>query len=268
MCGDEKLQDILTAAAAFVLSRRKDTGGFGATPRLPATIQDTYHALQVLDLAQRYNVTAGMGLAPATDVHLRSYLDRCRRSLTPGAATTFHMLWCCRVAGLAVDGVAVEAMVTGRMGDADALDDWYYWARILVEVLERKPALFPDDHRLAAVLDRAWRGVDEAWMHMYLHRLLRNSLPQAAPKLIAWFRASQNGDGGFGFFPGTTSFVENCHYGLQALKILGAEPADPEKARRFVTSCQTASGGFGRGLRAAPFLDATWHAVAALELLN
>jgi hypothetical protein len=105
-------------------------------------------------------------------------------------------------------------------------------------------------------------------MHMYLERLFRNSLPQAMPRLISWFRASQNGDGGFGFFHGTTSFVENCHYCLQALTVLGAEPVDPEKARRFITACRTASGGFGRGIRAAPFLDATWHAVASLVLLN
>jgi hypothetical protein len=135
-------------------------------------------------------------------------------------------------------------------------------------VLGRKPALLPGDRRPAAVLDRDWRGVDEAWMHMYLERLFRNSLPQAMPRLISWFRASQNGDGGFGFFHGTTSFVENCHYCLQALTVLGAEPVDPEKARRFITACRTASGGFGRGIRAAPFLDATWHAVASLVLLN
>jgi len=29
------------ALMAFVLKRRKATGGYGATPRLPATIQDT-----------------------------------------------------------------------------------------------------------------------------------------------------------------------------------------------------------------------------------
>ncbi len=264
----ENLRDILTAAVPFVLARRKETGGFGATPRLPATIQDTYHALHVLDLARRHGAAGSRELDPATDAQLRSYLDRCRRSLSVGAATTFQMVWCCRAAGLGLEADAVESNVIAGMRTADCLEDWYYWARIPVEVLGRKTVILAGEFRPAAVLDRDWRGVDEAWMHMYLQRLFRNSLPQAAPKLIAWFRASQNGDGGFGFFPGTTSFIENCHYGLRALKVLGAEPADPEKARRFVTSCQTASGGFGRGLRAAPFLDATWHAVAALDLLN
>lgn len=268
MGSDGKLRDILTVAVSFVLPRRKETGGFGATPRLPATIEDTYHSLHILDLARQHGAVEHEVLDPAADVHLRSYLDGCRRSLSVGARTTFQMLWCCRTAGLKFDADAVESAVIARMWTADSLDDWYYWARIPAEVLGRKPPILSEARNLAAVLDRDWLGVDEAWMHMYLCRMFRNTLPQAAPTLISWFRASQNGDGGFGFFPGTTSFVENCHYCLRALNVLGAEPVNPETARRFITSCRTASGGFGRGLRAAAFLDATWHAAAALALLN
>lgn len=74
--------------------------------------------------------------------------------------------------------------------------------------------------------------------------------------------------GRFGFFPGTTSFIENCHHALAALTMLGGAPDQPEKARQFVLSCQTAGGGFGRSLRAAPFLDSTWHALPSLRLLT
>jgi hypothetical protein len=35
-----------------------------------------------------------------------------------------------------------------------------------------------------------------------------------------------------------------------------------------VVSCQTGAGGFGRSPVAAPFLDASWHAVRALQLLE
>gem|GEM_PF-6748817 len=34
----------------YIHKRKKATGGFSATPRLPATIQDTYHALRLLSL--------------------------------------------------------------------------------------------------------------------------------------------------------------------------------------------------------------------------
>ncbi|HER62357.1 MAG TPA: hypothetical protein ENO11_00045 [Desulfobacteraceae bacterium] len=259
---------ILGAAIPFVEARRKQASGFSATPSLPPTIEDTYHALNILGLARRYDAVQGKGFDPAMDEDLRFYLDGCRRSLSVGARTTFQMLWCCRAAGLGLDRDAVAAVALDRMRIADSLDDWYYCARILVEVLGHKPPITAGARNVAVVLNRSWRGVDEAWMHLYLCGMFGHHLPQAVPKLISWLLASQNGDGGFGFFPGTTSFVENSHYCLRALDILGADPANPETARCFITSCQTVSGGFGRGLRAAPFLDTTWHALAALALLN
>jgi len=265
---DGKIRDILTAAVPFVLSRRKETGGFGATPRLPATIEDTYHALRILDLARHCGVLDAVELDPTVDEHLHAYLDGCRRSFSVGARTTFHLLWCCRIAGLAFDQDVVETAVLVSIQPAVALEDWYYGARTLAEVLERKPSKLAGEGNLAAVLGHDWRSANEAWMHIYLERECRASLPRPKQELIAWFRACQNGDGGFGFFPGTTSFVENCHHCLRALASLGAEPVDTITAHGFLTSAQTARGGFGRSHRAAPFLYATWHAVAALALLD
>jgi prenyltransferase beta subunit len=89
-----------------------------------------------------------------------------------------------------------------------------------------------------------------------------------AGELVAWLQRTQNGDGGFGFFPGTTSFIENCHAGLAALSLLGARPIDLDGARAFVVSCQTGRGGFARSPKAAPFLDASWYGIASLRLLE
>lgn len=263
----DRFAAILAAAVPFVEARRKPSGGFGATPRLPATIEDTYHALNILGLARQYD-ELGKGFDLAEDENLRSYLEGCRRTLSVGSRMTFQLLWCCRTAGLALDSDAVEAAVLDRIQTAVSLDDWYYCAGILVEVLGRKPAMKAGERHLAAVLNRHWRSVDEAWMHLYLSRIFGLALPRSDEEMISWFRACQNGDGGFGFFPGTTSFVENCHSCLRALDALGAVPADPERAGQFLAGCQTAFGGFGRGLRATAFLDTTWHAVAALSLLN
>ena len=105
-------------------------------------------------------------------------------------------------------------------------------------------------------------------MHLYLARVSGRALPLPEPELIAWFQACQNGDGGFGFFPGTTSFVENCHASLRALAFLGSRPLEPGPAALFLAGCQTAAGGFSRNGRAAPFLDATWHALASLSFLS
>jgi hypothetical protein len=265
---DRKLREIFAAAIPFVMARYKTTGGFGATPRLPATIEDTYHALNILCLARRYGAITGAAFAPDTDASLRSYLDACSRTLPAGARTTLQLFRCCRIARLAIDAPAVEAVVLNRMRAYVSLLEWYYGAGILVEIVGRNPLPIDDERDLAAILDRDWRGVDEAWMHMYLSRNFRHTLPRPASELIAWFRACQNGDGGFGFFPGTTSFVENCHASLRALALLGGEPRAPRQAFDFLSSCQTAIGGFGRSPRAASFLDATWHGLAGIALLD
>jgi len=40
--------DRVAAVLGFVQARRKESGGYGATPLLPATVQDTYHALRIV----------------------------------------------------------------------------------------------------------------------------------------------------------------------------------------------------------------------------
>jgi hypothetical protein len=262
------LSDIFSATIPFVMTRRKTTGGFGATPRLPATIEDTYHALNILNLARKYNALDKNEFDPLVDEPLRSYLETRRQTLTASTRTTFQMLWCCRTVGLELDRDAVAADAISRLQAYDSLEVWYYGARILVEVLGSESLPFSENRNLATVLGHAWRAVDEAWMHMYISRKFRNNLPQPAPEMISWFQACQNGDGGFGFFPGTTSFVENCFACLQALAVLNASPRDPKLAFRFLTGAQNASGGFCRNSRAVAFLYSTWDALAALAILN
>jgi len=110
----DRFPAILAAVVPFVEARRKPSGGFGATPKLPATIEDTYYALNILNLARQYEAVEGKGFAPDSDENLRSYLDGCRRSLSPGARTTFHLLWCCRTVGIPFDPDAVETAVLDR----------------------------------------------------------------------------------------------------------------------------------------------------------
>jgi len=62
--------------------------------------------------------------------------------------------------------------------------------------------------------------------------------------------------------------VENCHTCLRALALLDARPLDPSGAFGFLAGCRTRSGGFGRSGSAAPFLDATWHALAGMALIR
>jgi len=263
-----KLHNIIKSAVPFIMARRKETGGFGATRRLPATIQDTYHALQILMLVRQYAAPEKDGYDPASDENLGSYLLNCRLRLQVDARTRFQMLKCSRFLGQTMERDHVKDAVVVRLQTSRDPEEWYYHARTLREVLDADK---PDVAVIKApseIMTGKWRTVREAWMHLYLADFLGYRLPMPEPELTAWFKASQNSDGGFGFFPRTTSFVENCHAALRALAFLKAEPRNPTLAFRFLAGCQTASGGFSRSSRAAPFLDTTWHALAALHILS
>ena len=256
-------------AIAFVLTRRKESGGFGATPRLPATIQDTYHALNILILSRKCRVIGQNESLCLTEGNLPAYLAACCRLLpATGITTIFQLLWSCRIAGVDFDQTAVEKILLSRMREDSTLEEWYACTRVLKELLDREPGEMVNEQTIASTLARPWRCVDELWMHIYLARQFRASLPLPASELIDWLQSCQNGDGGFGFFPGTTSFIENCHASLRALVSLNSGPLDPGRAALFLKGCQTSGGGFSRNCRAAPFLDATRHALAALLLLR
>lgn len=270
-CPDNKLlaglKKAVAAALPFVEKRRKPNGGFGATPKLPATIEDTFYGLEIMALAR------SLGLAPdeaATDyTALAGWLADLRRSARPGLPTIFRLLASCRRVGMAVaaDQRLLAAIIV-KTQNATFLGDWQAGAQILREFFpaDGSPRKLLGDDFPARISRQPWRGVDEVWMRLSLAEVL--TAPTLIPvNLPAWLRACQNGDGGFGFMPGTTSFIENCAYCLRALAALDAEPSDPLGAWQFLAACQTGAGGFSRNGRAAPFLDATWHGLTSLALL-
>jgi prenyltransferase beta subunit len=253
---------ITEGVLAFLKARWKEDGGYGATPMLPATVEDTYHALRILAARGRKD-------APAVSeaFALRNYLARAKAIGELDARTTFHLLSACRLAGIPVDAAAAMAFVGRRHAATKELAERYYCARIGKEILG---APFAPDQAMADALSQiSWRDATELWMSLYLLDVNRIARDVSRRRdLVHWLQACQNYDGGFGFLPGTTSFVENCHTCLRALALLRAAPRDPEGCRAFILGCQTATGGFARINGATAFLDSTWHAVAALSLLK
>lgn len=248
------------ALLEFVRKRRKATGGYGATPRLPATIQDTFQAVAILLV---------LGEEPPTlqaEPALAQYLARMLAVPWLGIDTTFRLLITCRLCGLALlamDVARLRAHLAACLSRDASLAATYYVRRIVTEILEEEDA--PDSQRPVALPARC--AVEDAARYLFVKTMGGQRIEEAG-ELTDWLQRSQNGDGGFGFFPGTTSFIENCHAALAALTLLGARPSDPANARTFLLSCQTGGGGFARSPGAAPFLDASWHGIAGLRLLE
>lgn len=249
---------------AFVAKRRKESGGYGATPRLPATIEDTFEAVAIGRELAILAPAARLPQPPENDRQLHGYLREAERRTWPGLRTTAQLITACRFLGLPVDGERAHAYLSGQPAPANDLATAYYTAMI-AEALGGGSTT-PAPATPAGLPARP--TVREVRMQLTLGQLAGQPPAPEAGRLLAWLQRCQNGDGGFGFFPGTTSFIENSHHALAALALLEGVPNQPDRARQFVLSCQTGSGGFGRSLRAAPFLDATWHALASLRLLS
>jgi hypothetical protein len=246
------------ALMEFVLKRRKATGGYGATPRLPATIQDTFQAVAIRLVLGEEPPT------PRSAPELGQYLARMLAVPWLGIDTTFRLLITCRLCGLASDGGRVRAHLAACLSRDASLAATYYGRRIFKEVLEEEPGSLEPKRPVSLPVPCA---VEDVARYLFVKKMGGQPV-LGAEELRGWLQRAQNGDGGFGFFPGTTSFIENCHAALAALTLLGARPLDPANARAFLVSCQTGGGGFARSPGAAPFLDASWHGVAALRLLE
>lgn len=242
----------------FVGKRRKDTGGYGATPRLPATIEDTFQAVAIRLILGEDQPT------PRSEPALAGYLARMLNVPWLGIGTTFRLLVTCRVCGIDIDAKGLRSHLAICL-DRDASLATTYYVGMIFRVILGVEADIPGPERPVALPDRC--AVEDVARYLVM-KTMRHERIEEADTLTTWLQRSQSGDGGFGFFPGTTSFIENCHAALAALSLLGARPLDPDNARAFIIGCQTGRGGFARSSRAAPFLDASWHALASLRLLE
>ncbi len=233
---------------SFIMSRQKDEGGFAAVPSLPATIQDTFQALEQLVLIDQYSP-----IHPPPAVNKSGLLQLIERyrgdesdSLSPRL-----LYYLARIAAFA--GEEISFRPPGPSSD-ESYENLYYLNQIS-----------------SAPSPQNWQPDKQTWKfcrELYFGLSLKAGTFGNFAVLTSWLRACQNGDGGFGFFPATTSYIENSHYCLSSLAILNACPANIQAAREYIVSCQTAAGGFARTGKAAPFLDSSWHALLALKALS
>lgn len=126
-----------TALLEFLRKRRKATGGYGATPRLPATIQDTFQAVAIRLVLGEETPT------PQAEPALAEYLARMLAVPWLGIDTTFRLLITCRLCGLALDVARLRAHLVACLSRDASLAATYYVRRIFTEILEEPEVLEP-----------------------------------------------------------------------------------------------------------------------------
>jgi hypothetical protein len=257
------IKGISEGVLAFVMARRRESGGFGFAPSVPASVEDTYHALRILETvlpgSEQFREVA-------RDQKLISFLRRAEDKETWSLRTTYQYLFLCGLCGLEPDHGWVERFLAERFKGTLPVRERYYFLKILRQC----PNALPMDRDALAKGGEGnrWRTARDLWMCFYLHEESPEALQTTRKAITGWAQECQNPDGGFGFLPGTTSFVENGHFCLRVLSSLGEKPLSLGAARNFILRCRTLGGGFARKNGGAPFLYATWHAVASLSLLR
>jgi hypothetical protein len=257
------LSELAKVTMPFVEARRKESGGYGATPMLPATVEDTYYALRILSALKPRD-----SHCYTQDRALKNYLSGMKETEWTGARTTFHFLSACIMTKIPVDTDRTILFVKRRLAKTRDLDERYYCTRIVREIPGPWHGL-GTEQAAEDFVKLNWRDATELWMNIY--QLYGSQKDQKIPvrnDLVAWLQSCQNRDGGFGFLPGTTSFIENCYSCLRALFLLEAVPLNPKGCQSFLMSCWTGTGGFARANRAMAFLYSTWYGIAAFLLLD
>jgi hypothetical protein len=248
---------------SFVMARWQDSGGFGLTPTLPATIEDTYHALRILETMLPDSEQFEEVLENPC---LKTFLSRAEDKESWSLRTAYQYLFSCGLCELEPEPGWLKRFLAEKGKGELSLCDCYYFMKILKDK-DDTPSIEPDA-LLKSTGTKRWRTARELRMSLYLHESSPEVLETRKEALTRWLQECQNSDGGFGFFPGTTSFVENGHYCLGSLESLGAKPLSLDTAWDFILRCKTSGGGFARKHGGAPFLFATWHAVAEFAILG
>ncbi len=239
---------------AFLFQRYTEDGGFATAPSLPATIEDTFYITDILGILEQLDKS--LDLLSRIDAQRLSGFIR-RKYDEEKSRLPLRLSYYLNRIGQRIPGVPVfprDTFVYTKL----TFENFFY-----LQELERVTA---EARELLTPLDLA-----ECTCKDVFYALLLVPTPDTLPPLetiSAWLRACQNGDGGFGFFPGTTSFLENSYYCLSALSLIEASPADPERAEQFIVSCQTGAGGFARSIVGAPFPESSWHAVNIAQRLG
>ncbi len=241
----------------FISLRQKDDGGFSAFPSLPHTLQDTFQAIDTLSTMEKQ-----LGGGDLVDsVKTKETIRYVTGSQTGGATGSMRLQYfiaeICRL--LKIESRLIpDAIIYDSGGETDYEYGFHrqYFGFSPGDNVLNVDGLFRQKHLTCKDL------------MFFLKITPDKDCGTLKDKAVDWLRKCQNADGGFGFFPGTTSYIENCHYCLESLSTLGQLPVYGKKTENFILWSQTTSGGFSRNIRAAPFLDSTWHAVRALEALQ
>ncbi len=235
----------------YLEDREKVEGGFSFAPDLYPDIEDTYYAIRTLQLLR----------TEANREKTASYLKNINWMEADFPRTAYMLLYLHLFLGIALPPPLVE--LTQKDWSRFQILDTQYYSDEIQKLLKQPLKQIPSQTHFQ------FHGKDNLQSLRKKVSVLRNhGVELKRQEIVRWVQLCQNGDGGFGFYPGTTSYMENTYCALEILSKLDSSPQEIGLCREYILNCQTKSGGFGRAPMSFPFIENTFQAVAGWFMLE
>ncbi|KYC44457.1 MAG: Prenyltransferase and squalene oxidase repeat protein [Candidatus Methanofastidiosum methylothiophilum] len=235
----------------FVFSREQIEGGFSFVETTPPTLEDTYYAVGILkELNIKYSNLKTLNFIK------KSAIDFC------GPDHLFYLSFLYKAFNRSPGNIFYFNMSNIEV---NSIESCYYMFRAY-ENLNKKIGNPTIENYLQK--KNPFRKSYLSRVSKYIYLTKRMNIPINTNGYVRWISKSQNEDGGFGFKPGTTSFIENTYYGLIALSYLDSANLNINNCIDFIYSCHSKSGGFGRQKTTVPTLKNTYQALVSLKILD
>jgi len=240
----------------FILSREQLEGGFSFSQTTPPTLEDTYFALRLLEELQECSVST----------QTISYINQLKQKEFHHPKHLYQLATIYKITHLINSEKSLhDKIIHNNEILLNTLSDLYYMI-LTKEVFHIKIALTKNEENILSLAKlKTVKSMEEFKQLVILMMKLHISFHQQ--EYVYIIQTSQNYDGGFGIIPHSTSYLEATYQALRALKELHNQPADIHECERFVHSCMTNIGGFGRHITTVPALEYSYYAFSSLKII-
>uniref|UniRef100_A0A7V4JPF6 Prenyltransferase alpha-alpha toroid domain-containing protein n=1 Tax=Thermodesulfobacterium geofontis TaxID=1295609 RepID=A0A7V4JPF6_9BACT len=239
---------------AFVLKKEKSDGGFGATPLLPPTIEDTYYAVKILYLC---NFSFNKNRLKDFLLHQKPL----ELSLKP-LSKYFKLLNYLNLLNFLspqIINICKNNLRKNLTKNLTNLEKLSFITEIFEILNEPDPILSIKTYVLNGLFSLNLKSLET---YYYLYKILKTNFPSEFINIVL---EAQNPDGGFGLLKDTTSYMEPTYYACYILYHFNLKPKNLTQLKDFILSCWTCDGGFGRNSQGISFLESTYQALWVLK---
>ena len=240
----------------FIYSREKLEGGFSFAKTTPQTLEDTYYALRLLkELKVAYSNKKTL-----------SYIKNFNFKKNVSLKQLYQLVYLYDMFEFSEQKHDVKIHIVSRSFNGKTISEIYYMSMIK-NILNMEIILSQEAVNFLSYMSlKKLKDISECEKYLALANRFR--IPFRKQDFLLWIKDAQNPDGCFGFFPKTTSFLENTYYALRALEELHSTSYDIKNCKRFIHSCLTNTGGFGRQATTVPSLQYSYYAILSLKIID